>query len=155
MEMRDAVLATSAQLVRLLLRIDKLPRSARYKDNGTIVSAEDAKWTVDDLDPPSPLLERMRHKSLAAATTRLLELLARLLAAYSSDDQIDPRWVCRVLLALTDEFAERYSPAVTRMAALAGQLSPPAQCLGQAASQHSRTKTARENYWPPPHRVRL
>lgn len=61
----------------------------------------------------------MPNKSLVVATTRLLEIHARLLAAYASDDEIDPRWVCRVLLSLGDEFAGRYPPAVTRMAAIA------------------------------------
>lgn len=119
-EMRDAMLATSAQLARLLLRIDKLSHSARCNENGSIISAAEAKWTVGDLDPPSPLLEGMRDKALAVANTRLLEIHARLLAAYASKDEIDPRWVCRVLLALGDEFAEQYPPAVTRMASIEG-----------------------------------
>jgi hypothetical protein len=119
-EMRNAMLATSAQLARLLLRMNRLSHSARHNDDGTIVSAENAKWTVGDLDPASPLLEGMRGKPLVVATMRLLEIHTRLLAAYASNDEIDPRWVCRVLLALGDEFAEQYPPAVTRMASIAG-----------------------------------
>lgn len=119
-EMRNAMLATSAQLARLLLRIDKLSHSARCNDNGFVIAAADAKWTVGDLDPPSPLLEGMRDKSLVVATTHLLEIHARLLSAYASSDEIDPRWVCRVLLALGDEFSAKYPPVVMKMAAIAG-----------------------------------
>jgi hypothetical protein len=71
--MRNAMLATSAQLARLLLRMNRLSHSARYNEDGTIVSAENARWTVGNLDPPSPLLEGMRGKTLVVATTRLLD----------------------------------------------------------------------------------
>lgn len=89
-----------------------------------ITRSEDANWTVADLEPRSPLLAGMRNRKLSFATSRVLEVTARLLAACASKDEINPLWVCRVLLALGDEFASQYLPAVIKMASIAGVQLP-------------------------------
>jgi hypothetical protein len=122
--MRRAMLATSASLSRLLERMHNLSHRARESPTGIIIRAEDANWTVGDLEPKSPLLAGLQNIKLSPATSRVLQVHVRLLSALASGDEIDPLWVCRVLLALGDDYAHDYPPAVARMAELAGAKLP-------------------------------
>jgi hypothetical protein len=122
--MRDAMLATSAALARLLMRMNDLSHASRANDAGYITPAADANWCLSDLKPPSPLLAGSRDASLSSAISRVMKVQAWLLAACASTDELDPLWVCRVLLALGDDFANAYPPAVKKMADIAGATLP-------------------------------
>lgn len=122
--MRDAMLATSAALARLLLRMNDLSHASRVNDAGYVTPSRDANWCLSDLKPPSPLLAGSRDCSLSAAISRVLLVQSWLLAACASTDEIDPLWVCRVLLALGDDFANEYPATVKRMANIAGATLP-------------------------------
>lgn len=118
------MVATSAALARLLLRMHHLSHSARVNDAGYVTPAVQANWCLSDLKPPSPLLAGARDGSLSSAISRVTLVQAWLLAACASSDEIDPLWVCRMLLALGDDFASQYPAAVKKMADIAGATLP-------------------------------
>jgi hypothetical protein len=121
--MIQAMIATSAQLSRLLLRMHKLEHSARYHPDGMV--DRNPHWTIGDIDPPWPVIEGMDPgKALAAGITSVLDVQSRLLSACASDDDIDPLWACRVLQALGDDYAQDFSPLVRRMAEMTGAELP-------------------------------
>ncbi len=149
--MRDAMLATSASLARLLVRMDSLSHCQRDQPSGQICSATDARWTVGDLTPPAPLLAALADAPLANGIQTVLAVQAKLLSALASGDEIHPLWVCRVLLALGNDFSLTYPNEVLRMAAIAHfQLPPSPTDLHNGLALREQVRLG-EWLPPPPH----
>jgi len=114
-EIRKALLSTCAALAKLSMRLAAMQHGARYGPAGHI--QRPAHWRVEDIKPSSPWLEGFPGSyDLSAAAWMLMRVQVRLLAALASEDAIDPKWVCRVLLALGDEYRAPYSQVVSRFA---------------------------------------
>ncbi len=121
-KMIEAMVATSAQLARLLQRLHGLANSPKHHVDGKV--DRHPHWGLRDLDPPSPLMDGHADMAMSGAISLVIGVQARLLARAASDDEIDALWVCRVLQALGDEFSATYSPLVQRMAAITGAELP-------------------------------
>jgi len=114
-EIRKALLPACAALAKLSMRLAAMDNSARLGPGGQV--QRPAHWRVLDIDPPSPWLEGYPPAyALGSAAWVVLKVQMRLLAAMASGDDIDPKWVCRVLLALGDEYTTPYSQVVSRFA---------------------------------------
>jgi len=114
-EVRAALLPVCKALAKLAMRLHALQHSQRRDADG--FTENHPHWTVADISPPSMWLAGYPgNNALGGAIAAVLRVQCRFLAAMASDDDIDPRWVCRVLQHLGDECAQEYCPAVTRLA---------------------------------------
>ncbi|WP_158881437.1 hypothetical protein [Rhodanobacter sp. L36] len=97
-----------------------MQHQARVAATGIVTEASKADWRLSELSPPSLLLHGLPDRNISTALGTIIGIQARLLSAAVSNGEIDPLWVCRVLQALGDEFAVKYSPLVLKMAEITG-----------------------------------